>query len=655
MFGNMKRPSQQMLANRLFNHYTLRRALRVMCRARRLMRAMCTYASYRFGYKLDNLQETDSPTETALTVPFSPGFAQSAIETLEWSNRSLFRSLEQALDQVAHSYPDPINFGPALGKLGLALTLNPLETARNANALWNRNLELLRESVVEAVFGIEKASPGTDSGDLQFRDPAWTDTPYYRCLRRIYLENANWIQQTAESADIGSVPERRKIALLTRILVESLSPENFVATNPAVLRATRVERGRNFLRGMQNFTRDVGISGWPPRVSKVNPKAFEVGKTVAATPGKVIWRNRLFELIQYDPQSRTVYEVPFLFVPPWINKYYILDLQPGKSMVRWLLRNGHSVFLISWINPDETLARAGLDTYFLEGAMAAIDRVSEETGQQRVNVAGYCIGGTLMGAALAHLAGSSRDRINSSTFFASQFDFSDAGDLMALTDERTIKQLSEKMRAKGYLPSGSMAGSFDMLRSADLFWHFIVQNYLLGVEPGEFDLLFWNADSTRMPARLHEEYLRGFYLENRLARSALRLDGRMLNLSDIRVPTYHVAAREDHIAPPESVYRGMRLMGGEKRFVLADSGHIAGIMNPPSTRKHAFRADGTDEAASLKDWETGAAERAGSWWTDWKRWLAGLSGDRTPPRQPGATLGVLADAPGNYVRIRYDD
>ena len=550
---------------------------------------------------------------------------------------------------------DPVHLAPTAGEFAKALAKDPVRLAASVANLWLSHFQLASHSLGRQ-FGIPtEPAINPKSTDLRFRGAEWQEPPFYNYVMQAYLLNARWLESLVESADFDDVSTRRKAIFSTRIVTESLAPANIPFLNPVVARAAREQYGRNFVEGMRNWLRDIEAEGGRPRLSQVDESAFEVGETVAITPGKVIWRNELFELIQYSPTTKQVRAIPTLFVPPWINKYYILDLVPKKSMVKWLVARGHTVFLMSWVNPDERHRSVGLEDMLETGLYKAIDMVLEESGSESVNLVGYCIGGTLAGLALAHLNREDRRVINTCTFFASQFDFSDAGDLMALTDHQTVDQLSVEMRERGFLPASAMSGSFNLLRPGDLFWSFVIHSYLLGLAPEAFDLLYWNSDSTRMAARLHEEYLRAFYLENRLAKGTLEIGGAAVDLGGIDVPTYHVVGQEDHIAPPESVYRGMRLLGGETRFVLAESGHIAGIINPPAARKYGYFIDGDANAPDVQQWAETSDRNQGSWWKDWIKWLNDHSRKRAQPREAGAVLGVLEDAPGSYVRVRHSD
>ena len=603
--------------------------------------------------------EDTSPSPQAPCGPDSipaqmvAGFV-SAFEMFGDAGHGMARTIERNFSDGRPPALDPLNLAPALQEVGSASLRNPAWLAERLGNLWADQAGLLGRTALGAMFGTVPDQEKVVESRL--RSQKWAENPYTDWLRRAYLLNAEWLLEYVETLDLPDIRTRRKARFAARILADAVSPANFLATNPVALKATFEEGGRNLLRGLQNKLADAAEQGWPPMPGKVDHSAFRFGIDVASTPGKVIWRNDLFELLQYEPSTPRTHATPFLFVPPWINKYYILDLTEKKSMVRWLVSKGHTVFLVSWVNPDSSHAAVGFENYLQEGVLEAIDRVREETAAPRVNIAGYCLGGTLMGTALAWLAARGDERVNSCTFFASQFDFSDSGDLMAVTDSKTVDALGGETRDTGYLPGSKMAGSFDLLRPGDLYWDFAVRRYLLGLDPAAFDLLYWNADSTRMPAKMHDEYLRAFYLENRLARGELRMGDLRLDLAAIGTPTYHLAAAEDHIAPPESVYRGLSAMGGKRRFAHTESGHIAGIINAPAAHKYGFCAGAVRAETDLAEWLAAApARRAGSWWGDWLRWLNALSGKTVPARKPGARLGVIEDAPGSYVQVRYND
>jgi polyhydroxyalkanoate synthase len=413
--------------------------------------------------------------------------------------------------------------------------------------------------------------------------------------------------------------------------------------------------GESLVRGAERFAADLERGGGKLAITQTDLARFKVGENVATAAGKVVFENPLFQLIQFAATTAKVHETPLLIFPPWINKYYILDLRPDNSMIRWLTSQGFTVFLTSWVNPDPSLAEKTLDHYMLEGVYAAIAAVMEQCGAAEVNTVGYCIGGTLLGASLAHMAAHNLTSVRSATFFAAQQDFTEAGDLLLFTNEAWLEDLEKRMDAAGgVLPSSAMADTFNMLRANDLIWSFFVNNYLLGKEPTAFDLLFWNADQTRMPKALHLGYLRNLYMNNALAKGEFSLAGTPLDLKTVKTPIYVQASRDDHIAPMASVYRGAKLFGGPVTFTLAGSGHIAGVINPPAANKYQhWTNDALPE--TLDEWQAGAVEHKGSWWPHWAAWLKKRSGALIPARDPAAgPLTPIEDAPGRYVMVRSD-
>ena len=431
-------------------------------------------------------------------------------------------------------------------------------------------------------------------------------------------------------------------------------PTNFVLTNPEVLRETLRSNGENLVRGLDNLLVDLERGHGQLSIRQTTDN-FVVGRDIATTPGKVMFRNELFELLQYTPTTKLAYETPLLIFPPWINKFYILDLQPKNSFVKWAVDRGYTVFVVSWVNPDPSLAEKGFEDYMREGIFAALDAVEKATGQRQVNTIGYCIAGTLLAATLAYIAASGeyKDRIKSATFLAAQVDFSQSGDLQVFVDDAQLAAMEKQMRAAGGVLEGSkMALTFNMLRANDLIWSFVVNNYLLGKEPVPFDLLYWNSDTTRMPLKLHLAYLRECYRDNALAQAQMMLGGQRLNVTKIKTPAFFQAAKEDHIAPAVSVYNGAKLFGGPVKFMLAGSGHIAGVINPPAAGKYQHW---TNDAlpATLEEWQAGATEHPGSWWPAWDAWLAPRSGEKIPAPKPGdGELNLLGDAPGSYVLVK---
>ncbi len=432
-----------------------------------------------------------------------------------------------------------------------------------------------------------------------------------------------------------------------------MSPSNFVATNPEVLRETVESRGENLLRGLKNMLGDLERGHGELRISQTDLEAFEVGRNIAASEGKVVYQNELMQLIHYAPLTETQFEKPLLIIPPWINKYYILDLKPENSFIRWASSQGHSVYVISWVNPTGELRHKDFTSYMLEGPLAALDAIKADIGADQVNVIGYCLGGTLLAATLAYATEKGIEGISSATFFTTLVDFEKAGELKVFVDEDQIASIERKMRETGYMDGADMASTFNSLRSNDLIWSFVVNNYLLGKEPFPFDLLYWNSDSTRMPEAMHSFYLRNMYQKNLLKEpNGIEMNGTPVDLRKIKTPAYFLATKEDHIAPWPAVYQGARLLGGPTKFVLAASGHIAGVVNPPDANKYSHWTN-TKKPASDEAWFEGATEHAGSWWPDWQNWIARKAGKQVPARVPGADkLKPIEDAPGAYVKAK---
>lgn len=428
------------------------------------------------------------------------------------------------------------------------------------------------------------------------------------------------------------------------------SPSNFLFTNPEALRATAESNGENLVRGARMLAEDIAAGKGELRLRQTDLSGFELGRNIAATPGKVIHQNRLCQLIQYEPSTDKVAKRPLLIVPPWINKFYVLDLTPEKSFVRWAVAQGHTVFVVSWVNPNTQHASMDWGDYMREGILESLDVIAKATGERRVNVAGYCVGGTLLAVTLAYLAAKGDDRIASATLMATQVDFAEAGDLKVFADEEQIRLVEERMSRSGYLEGSQMALAFNMLRPNDLIWPNVVNTYLLGKEPSPFDLLYWNADATRMPAANHSFYLRSCYLKNSIAKGEVAIDGVAIDIGRIKVPIYCLAAAEDHIAPAQSVYNGTKLFGGDVTFVLAGAGHIAGVMNGPSRNKYQYWTDGDRDSATVADWRRAAGEHPGSWWPHWQAWIGRLDKRSVKARKLGKRAKAIEDAPGSYVR-----
>ena len=510
--------------------------------------------------------------------------------------------------------------------------------------LWGRSFRRFFGEDVEPVVTPEP-------GDNRFKDPDWSDSQFFDFWKQAYLITSRWAEDVTRKTEGVDEKTRKKALFYLNQTLAAVSPSNFAFTNPEVLRATIASNAENLVRGMAHLAEDLGQSKDLLRISQTDLSAFEVGRNLAVTPGKVIFQNDLIQLIQYAPTTGEVYERPLLVVPPWINKFYILDLVPEKSFVKWAVDQGFTVFLVSWVNPDARLSVKTFEDYMQEGILAAVEVINRQLGIHSINALGYCVGGTLLASTLAYMASKGDDRIASASFLAAQVDFSKAGDLLVFIDDAQLKALEEMMAERGFLDGSRMAAVFNMLRPRDLIWPYVVNNYLLGKKPFPFDLLFWNSDSTRLPSANHAFYLREFYHLNRLSKGEMQLGGVKLDLSKIKIPIYELATKEDHIAPADSVFLGSKLFGGPVRFVMAGSGHIAGVVNPPGKKKYQFWLG--EPCGTLEEWMAQAGETAGSWWPDWSAWLAAKSGEKVPARDPAAgAFKAIEDAPGSYVRSR---
>ena len=491
-----------------------------------------------------------------------------------------------------------------------------------------------------------------DPADQRFADPQWRENPIFDFLRQAYSLTTNWANDLVSGAESVDPATRDRAQFYLRQIAGAVSPSNFLATNPELIRETLKENGENLVRGMHMFAEDVEAGKGQLKIRQSDPSKFELGVNMAVTPGKVVFRGDLFELIQYTPTTPDVYKRPLLIVPPWINKYYVLDLNPEKSFVRWAVSQGLTVFIISWVNPDERQAEKSFEDYMKEGVMAALDAIEAATGERQVTAIGYCVGGTLLAVTLAFMAQKGDNRIASATFFTTQVDFTDPGDLKHFVDEERIHSIEEKMDAAGFLEGARMASAFNMLRPNELIWSYVVNNYLKGKEPPPFDLLVWNSDSTRMPKANHSFYLRNCYLENNLSRGKIVLDNVRLDLARVTIPIYNLAAKEDHIAPAKSVFNGAKFFGGDMRYVLSGSGHIAGVVNPASKPKYQYWT-GPKPKGEFEDWQKKAVEHPGTWWLDWIKWITDQAPEMVPARTPGeGKLPALCDAPGEYVRVK---
>jgi polyhydroxyalkanoate synthase len=543
--------------------------------------------------------------------------------------------------------------GQTFMQYAMKLSENPTQMIEAQADLWAQYAALW-QTTLQRMAGNESSPIATpDKGDRRFKDTEWSDNLIFDYIKQSYLLTSRWLTDQTGQVE-GLEPQlAKKVDFYTRQFVDAISPTNFVATNPAVLRETVETHGENLLKGLQNILNDMERGHGQLRISQTDMEAFSVGENIAVTPGKVVFQNDLMQLLHYEPTTEKQFVNPLLIVPPWINKFYILDLRPENSFIRWATDQGHSVYVISWVNPTADLRDKDFTSYMLEGPLAAIEAIERDTGAKKVNAIGYCLGGTLLSATLAYAAKKKINSFASATFFTTLVDFEQAGELSVFVDEDQIQLIERKMHEKGYLDGAEMASTFNSLRSNDLIWSFVVSNYLMGKEPFPFDLLFWNSDSTRLPEAMHSFYLRNMYQKNLMrVPGGISMNEQPIDLGDIETPTYFLATKEDHIAPWPGVYQGMKRFGGESKFVLAASGHIAGVVNPPTANKYSYWTN-ENKPETEQEWFDNSIEKSGSWWADWQTWVATKSGKKVAARVPGeGKLTVIEAAPGSYVKVR---
>jgi len=587
---------------------------------------------------------------TSFRLPDPALVSRTMSDVAERSQRIVADFLKRQADQPGEA--DPMHIGNAFLDMTTRLMTNPAKLMQAQIGFWQDYLTLWGNTARRLMGEPAPAVIAEDQKDKRFKDEAWRDNEVFDFIRQSYLLSARYMQGLVHDAEGMDDKTAQKVDFYTRQFVDAMSPTNFALTNPEVLRRTAETGGENLLKGLSNLLTDLERGQGNLRIRMTDESKFKVGENIAVTPGKVVYQNDLMQLIQYAPTTAKVLKRPLLILPPWINKYYILDLRPKNSFIRWAVDQGHTVFMVSWVNPDARLAEKGFEDYMLEGPYAALDAIRQATGEKSVNAIGYCLGGTLLSATLAHMAVKRDTRIKSATFFTTMVDFAEAGELGVFIDEEQLKALEAKMQKRGFLEGREMATTFNMLRANDLIWSFVVNNYLLGQDPFPFDLLYWNDDSTRMPARMHSFYLRRMYQQNDLIKpGGIELLGVKLDLRKIKLPTYILSTREDHIAPWASTYRATQTYAGDIRFVLAASGHIAGVVNPPDAGKYSHWVN-TELPADPEAWLAGSTELAGSWWPDWQRWVAGQDPAQVPFRPP---KNAIEDAPGSYVKVMAQD
>jgi polyhydroxyalkanoate synthase subunit PhaC len=617
-------------------------------------------------------QPQTQPTGTPAPEPSAPGpvaarqpsadienFAKNIARMVEEGGKALAAYLKpreegRIKDQRADEITDMVK---TLGHV-MEYWMSDPQRAFDVQSRLARSYLDLWASTVKRMAG-EPTAPVAkpDPRDKRFADPEWSTNQFFDFLKQVYLLSTDWANKLVTDAQGLDTRERHKAEFYIRQIANAVAPSNFVLTNPELLRETLSSNAENLVRGMQMLAQDIEAGGGDLRIRQSDASRFEVGRNLALTPGKVVYQNELMQLIQYTPTTENVLKVPLLIVPPWINKFYILDLSPDKSFIKWCVDQGLTVFCISWVNPDARLAERGFADYMREGPLQALDVVEQITGEPSVHTIGYCVGGTLLAITLAYLAAKGRqDRVKSMTLFTAQVDFTHAGDLKVFAaDEAQIAMVERQMEERGFLEGKKMANAFNLLRSNDLIWPYVINNYLKGREPMPFDLLYWNSDATRMPKANHSFYLRRCYLENTLAKGEMELAGEHIDLKRITVPTYNLATREDHIAPARSAYFGSSFLGGPVRFVLAGSGHIAGVVNPPYKQKYQHWTGGPPQGDDLEKWLASAEEHPGSWWPDWITWIKAQDAEETAARVPGGgQFEPIEDAPGSYVKIRGD-
>ena len=593
-------------------------------------------------------------TDTKMPDPVE--MSQAMAKIAERSQRLVSDFLERQQSEHSTTALDPLNIGSAFLEMTAHMMADPGKLVQAQMNLWQDYMKLWQSTTARMLGEVSEPVIEPDTGDRRFKDTAWDENQMFDFIKQSYLLSARWMQSTVGEVEGMDTKTAKKVDFYTRQFVDALAPSNFVMTNPEVLRATMESGGENLVRGLENLLEDLERGKGRLAIKMTDTEAFELGRNIAVTPGKVVFQTDLMQLIQYTPTTEKVYKRPLLIIPPWINKYYILDLREKNSFVRWATEEGFTVFIVSWVNPDEKLTAKTFEDYMIEGPLAAFDAIEKATGETDLNVIGYCLGGTLLACTLAYMTAKKDSRVKSATFLTALTDFTESGELGVFIDEEQLTALEEKMSHTGYLEGAHMATTFNMLRANDLIWSFVVNNYLLGKDPFPFDLLYWNSDSTRMPAAMHSFYLRRMYQENLLAKpGGIELKGVPIDLGKVKTPAFILSTKEDHIAPWKSTYAATQLFSGPARFVLAASGHIAGVVNPPAAGKYSHWTN-PKNPESPDDWLVSAEEHPGSWWPEWAKWVSKFAGAKVAARVPGdAKLKVIEDAPGSYAKVMIHD
>lgn len=545
---------------------------------------------------------------------------------------------------------DPLQLREACAEFMGNLMSDPQKMVDMQLQFWNDWTDLWNESTKKFLGQDGKTLYQPDKADKRFKSPLWDQSAYFDFIKQSYLLTSRWLEKIVQDADGLNAETRQKVDFYTKQYINAIAPTNFVLTNPEVLEETVRTRGENLVKGLQHLLEDMERGKGELNISTTDYKAFTLGENIATTPGKVVYQNELMQLIQYEPSTDKVFKRPLLVVPPWINKYYILDMKPENSYVRWLVAQGHTVFIVSWVNPDKKLAQKRFEDYMQDGILSALDQMQAITGEPDANVLGYCLGGTLLSITLAWLQAQGKaDRIASATFLTTLVDFEHAGELKLFMDEAQLTMMDQDMEGRGFLSADALKKTFSLLRANDLIWSFVINNYLMGREPFPFDLLYWNDDSTNMPAAMHSFYLRKLYGSNSLIQPGdITMNGTPIDISKIETPAYFLSAREDHIAPWKATYQTTQLVKGPHTFVLSASGHVAGVVNPPDKNKYCYwTAD--DTPADEDIWLANATQNEGSWWPHQEQWLAQYGNGKTAARK---IESFIEAAPGSYVKMK---
>ena len=582
--------------------------------------------------------------------------AQNLKKVEELSKRLTRVMSQREGHQPALDGPNQQLFAKAAQSYWAEAMTNPARLMEHQMGYWTKSVAHFVEAQQALAKGGLAPVEGEAPTDKRFANPLWQTHPYFNFIKQQYLINAEALRQAVEDAQDMDPAEKKRLVYFSQQIIAMMSPTNFLATNPDVLERAVETEGESLVKGLENLIADLEANNGELVVKLADDSAFELGRNIATTPGKVVFRNRMFELIQYTPSTEEVHKTPLLIFPPWINKFYILDLKAQNSLVKWLVDQGHTLFVVSWVNPDVSYAQIGMEDYVEEGYLAAIEEVKAITDEKRVNVVGYCIAGTTLALTLSLLKKRSDTSIKSATFFTALTDFSDQGEFQPFLTNDFIDGIEAETADKGILPSVVMARTFSFLRSNDLVYGPAVRSYMMGETPPAFDLLYWNGDGANLPGQMAMQYLRGLCQRNELAEGGYKLLGERLTLDDIEVPLCAVACETDHIAPWKDCYRGVQQMGSkDKTFIMAQSGHIAGIVNPPSRNKYGHYVNG-DLSQDYAAWREAAAYHEGSWWPRWGKWLVKRAGTMIPARFPGDDgREVLGDAPGAYVARKAND